>query len=585
VNVKDRNISMNSLFFLLFSFIVCLANAALLDDYVNSGPAYVKYDILPELALNGTGKVGTKGMSWTAQAVNVTSQKWLTEDDWGADWGGKDAQWWHLVYIITPSEIKTPGWKTLYVTGGQNDDKQYDANNMDMQLCGTLAMTTGQVTVSLFQVPNVPFYIKSEPNEPRLTQDAALAHTFVHYMDYIKNGGNEESLTDAEWIVLLPMVKAGFAAIKVVDEIMGDSSTSNWQVTGASKRGWTSWLMGAVDASRPVEQQKIRSILPIVLDGLNFHEFFHLHYDIYGGWSFTMQKFVDVGFTGRIDTSEMKSLLKIMDPYNYLDRLKGMPKFVSDSTGDEWFIPDDARNWIDKAKENGPIHLSMIPDADHSMVTGLASLIPNLGTFIHNVAQGVSNPNIEWTTDYENGQIIVHIDEEYKDMKYTVQMWHSTTCHGDSPRRDFRMVNMDFKNTGSCPCGPAVPGNDDQCFNLRAGIWRNSTLTADIERDSFGLTYSASLTPPPKLEKRWEAMFLTVTFHHAASINDDNDEMIVENLTESDGCQAHLIGSRKTCLPVVFPGDIMLATQVMVLPDTKPYSCKGEECQGDGILL
>ena len=265
-------------------------------------------------------------------------------------------------------------------------------------------------------MPNVPFYIRSEPApQPRLTQDHALAHSFVHYLDYIQSGGTESNLPAAEWILLLPMVKSGFAAMAAVDHFLSPSDTAdtttaaaaavNWQVTGASKRGWVSWLMGAVDAARPEPQRVIRSIAPIVLDGLNFHEFFHLHFGIYGGWSFPMEAFVEVGFTGRIDSPEMKSLLKVMDPYNYLDRMKGLPKLVSDATGDEWFVPDDARHWIERAKEYGPVSLSMIPDAEHSMITGLPSLLPNLGSFFHNVASGRVNPSISWTADYDAGKV------------------------------------------------------------------------------------------------------------------------------------------------------------------------------------
>ena len=574
-------------------------DAALLDDYVNAGPAYLRYEHLPSLAMNGSGKAFDKHLSWTAACLNVTSQKWLTEDDWGADWGGKDAEWWHLVYIITPSEIKTPGWRNIYVTGGQNDDKQYDSNNEDMITTATLAMTSGAMTVAQFQVPNVPFYIRSEPApQQRLTQDHALAHSFVHYMDYIRDGGDSADLPAAEWVLLLPMVKAGFAAMAAVDHFLAAAATAaiasveaetkvNWQVTGASKRGWVAWLMGAVDAARPAEQQVVRSIAPIVLDGLNFHEFFHLHYGSYGGWSFPMEAFVDVGFTGRIDSPEMQTLLDVMDPYNYLDRMAGLPKLVSDGTGDEWFIPDDSRNWIDRAVQYGPVSLSMIPDAEHSMVTGLASLLPNLGSFFYNVAKGRTNPSISWTADYDAGQIVLQVDPAHKDLKRSVQMWHSVTCQGDSPRRDFRMINNDLLNTGGCPCGQVVPGSDTQCFNLWAGIWQNSTLSADLALDSGGLIYSASVKAPRDIEKRWEAFFLTVTFHEAAPELADGSVAARADLTEEQGCTTHLIndGGRKTCLPVVFPGDLQVATQVMVLPDTRPFSCSGEACQGDGTLL
>ena len=52
----------------------------------------------------------------------------------------------------------------------------------------------------------------------------------------------------------------------------------------------------------PYTRQRVRAIAPLVLDGLNFHSFLHLHFGAYGGWSFAMRAFVDANFTGRIDT-------------------------------------------------------------------------------------------------------------------------------------------------------------------------------------------------------------------------------------------------------------------------------------------
>ena len=42
-----------------------------------------------------------------------------------------------------------------------------------------------------------------------------------------------------------------------------------FSVAGASKRGWTTWLVGAVDTKRVV------AIVPIVLDAIHFQAFSH----------------------------------------------------------------------------------------------------------------------------------------------------------------------------------------------------------------------------------------------------------------------------------------------------------------------
>lgn len=378
-------------------------HATLLDDYVASGPAFISSQRLPSLDLNGTSDSGaTKGRSWTGYALNVTSQVWLTEDDWGADYGGANAEWWHIVYVIVPSNNENPNWRLMYVTDGKNTDIVWPANGEDLGATSQLAMATGQVSVCLFQVPNYPIYFRDEANEPRNSDDDLLAKTFVRYMDFMlanntaantatdnspaaslassfvdsrtgevsapkwkssSSSSGNEALDDASWIVIFPMVKAAFATMAAADELLdtlGLSPTSSsssssssysasasasasspppseWLVTGASKRGWTSWLVGAVDANIqqqqklklkqlkqqqnslssskvndaddggdgddatwPYSQQRVRAIAPIVLDGLNFHSFLHLHFGAYGGWSYAMRAFVDANFVRRI---------------------------------------------------------------------------------------------------------------------------------------------------------------------------------------------------------------------------------------------------------------------------------------------
>ena len=68
------------------------------------------------------------------------------------------------------------------------------------------------------------------------------------------------------------MVKASVRAMDCVAEFLATSeleelqgfTAAYWAVSGASKRGWTTWLVGAVDPTRVV------AIAPIVLDALNF---------------------------------------------------------------------------------------------------------------------------------------------------------------------------------------------------------------------------------------------------------------------------------------------------------------------------
>ena len=563
------------------------ASAALLDEFVNAEPAFIDYKMLPEFDLEGEGKGRTAGLSWTAKCVNLTSQAWMSEADWGADWGGANAHWWHYMFIITPSEIKSDSkdWRTLYITNGKNSDPVPGKNNENIGGTAELAMTTGQVFVTLLQVPNVPIYLKTPDGTQTRAfgDDDLLANTFVHYMDYIKAGGtnaieDKDSLGAASWVVILPMVKAGFAAMAAAESILGDTAPAKWAVTGASKRGWTAWLVGAVDMARDASNKRVQGIAPIVLDGVHFEKTLKLHYEAYGGWSFAMRAFLDAGFTGRIDSEEIKPLWELIDPYYYMTRYKGLPKLVCNALGDEWFLPDDSRYWYNEMKEFGPLSLVMVPDAEHSMATGLPSLIPTIGSFVSNLAANRESPHFTWEIDYghdeKDASIVVTIDSAFVDMPRTVQMWHSATCHKDTLRRDFRLVNLDAKTMGDCPCGPKL--SDTQCFNLHSGIWANSTLTADAS-DSTGATYIAQQKVPSRALERWEGFFVTVTFHGAAP-----DSAATGNNTPADGgdgCMQRL-GDRRVCVPVVSVGDMMLASQVVIVPDYRPHQCYGEQCTG-----
>lgn len=546
----------------------------LLDTFVDAGDDFIDYAPLPSQDFSGSGRGYLNDVTWTAQAFNLTSQVWLEEGDWGSTWSNNSQQWWHYMYIITPSSLeeenKEPSseqFAHLYITGGKNTDVP-SGTSEDIIACADLAMGMKQRVVVLFQVPNFPIWINTDEGHTELLgEDALLSNTFVHYMDHVKKGGDPQSLPDASFVVLLPMVKSGFAAMAAAEDLLGASKNAvKWTVSGASKRGWTTWLVGAVDQARPVEEQRVKGIVPIVLNGLNFAKTLKHQYQCYGGWSWTMAAFVDAGFTGRIDSEEIQYLWDLIDPYTYIPRFVDLPKLVMSMTGDEFFVLDSSRYWMERMKEEGgEVHNSLHPDADHSSVTALPSLIPSLAGFVSNVAAGRKNPNVEWEMNYDSASIVLTIPEEYADLDRTVVLWKSHTCNklGDHrpARRDFRMIDYDMASFGECACGFKI--DDDMCFNLRASIWKNETLSEE-ELNTNAYTVDMTGEVPAKWENRWLGFFITVTFHGAAG---------VEGAVGAEGVEG--------ALPKVEPGDLRLSSQAMILPDYAPYDCEGKECLGD----
>lgn len=99
--------------------------------------------------------------------------------------------------------------------------------------------------------------------------------------DNITSSGDDDVTAINELSYLLML----FQQVKSADRIMTAieqftqsnplySPVNEWVVCGASKRGWTTWLTGAYDATRQ-EGSRVRGIMPVVFDDLNFQQVRH----------------------------------------------------------------------------------------------------------------------------------------------------------------------------------------------------------------------------------------------------------------------------------------------------------------------
>jgi len=185
-----------------------------------------------------------------------------------------------------------------------------------------------------------------------------------------------------EWILELPMTKAAVKALDTVEAFIKQgidgyqADISKWSVAGASKRGWTTWLVAAVIPDR------VHAAIPIVLDMLNFIENIHHMYRNYNGWTWAMKDYTEVDYCAHIDDPNNQILSKIIDGYFYRERLT-MPKLVVNAGGDEFFMPDDTHWWWKDMPD--PKHFLMVPNAEHSQATGILEVVPAIGSFIRTV--------------------------------------------------------------------------------------------------------------------------------------------------------------------------------------------------------
>jgi PhoPQ-activated pathogenicity-related protein len=141
------------------------------------------------------------------------------------------------------------------------------------------------------------------------------------------------------------MVKASVRAMDAIKEFCQqklpelNTELDYFIVSGASKRGWTTWLVGAVDPKR------VMLIVPVVLDAINFVTVMHHAFRSYGGWTYALQDYIDMNITTRFDDPNMLTLQQMEDPYFYKDRLT-MPKLVINAVMDEFQQPGKHFNYL-----------------------------------------------------------------------------------------------------------------------------------------------------------------------------------------------------------------------------------------------
>ena len=150
--------------------------------------------------------------------------------------------WDHGVQVIVPKGAKPQSTMLLWNQGGT-------PNATSGVLGLTLANKIGAPVAFLFGVPKQPLYDGKK-------EDALIAETFVKYLE----------TKDASWPLLFPMVKSVVRAMDAVQAFAKEEwkfEVKQFVVTGASKRGWTSWLTAATGDPR------VKAIAPLVIDTLN----------------------------------------------------------------------------------------------------------------------------------------------------------------------------------------------------------------------------------------------------------------------------------------------------------------------------
>lgn len=344
------------------------------------------------------------GSSYKAYVLRLTSQTWkppILPDR---------SVWWHWLTVVRPDRVS---YHTafLYITGGSNDDPAPDKVD---PLLSKLAATTHSIVAELRMVPNQPINFPDAARHD-MVEDQFIAYTWDKFL----RTGNDL------WPARLPMTKSAVRAMDAVQQFIASSAGGNisvqkFVVSGASKRGWTTWTTAAVD-------HRVIAIVPMVIDVLNVQKSFEHHYRAYGFYSPAVKDYEDLGIMRWIGTPQFDSLMRIEDPYSYRGRFT-MPKYIVNAAGDEYFLPDSSRFYFDDLP--GEKHLRYIPNTDHSL--DRTDVWDSVAAFYDMVLRQKPRPEFAWKFE-PDGSIRVNA---VTTKPIAVKLWQAT----NPSHRDFRLV-------------------------------------------------------------------------------------------------------------------------------------------------
>lgn len=393
-----------SSFTLLFS---CSPQSEL--DQVDPNPFEV-YLSTPDEAYSFELAATLSGDGYEAFVLRMVSQKWLTEDL------VDEPEWWHWLTLIVPDVVEH-STALLWIGGGSRGSEL--PSSVDPITLQT-ALATRTVTAHLH---NIPFQPLSFTNDERLDhryEDDLIAYGWRTFLD----GGAQDE--DAVWLSRFPMTKAAIRAMDTISEFTFNelgAEVDQFVVAGASKRGWTTWTTAIFD-------DRVVAIAPVVIDLLNLTPSFQHHWQAYGEWSPAIREYEDEMIMDWLNSKEYNRLLKLVDPYSYLDRLT-MPKFIINAASDEFFLPDSWKfYWDDLLGEKA---IRYVANAGHSMEGTDAAV--SLAAFHNHVVQNRPLPTFEWKVD--GNRIEVQLDRER--MPDQLQLWSAV----NPDARDFRLYVID----------------------------------------------------------------------------------------------------------------------------------------------
>lgn len=383
-------------------------------------PKLQESNVTPDNALESYLNNGDHAYHWklvdTFKSSKVTTYNLLlTSQVW------QNITWVHQLTVFVPNENNFDG-ALLFITGGSVKDGMPNWKKPDDKLnlfIGASAIKNQAVVAILSQVPNQPLY-------EGLTEDALISKTLHDFKD---DGDYSKPL-------LFPMVKSAVKAMDAVQEFMKEKNhpVNRFVVSGASKRGWTTWLTAAMDS-------RVQALAPMVIDILNMPKNLNHQIEAYGKYSEEIDDYVKLGILDDLRTESGNAIVRMIDPYSYRKELD-KPKMLFMGTNDQYWVIDNVKNYLGQIPGKNLIHY--VPNAGHNLGDGV-SAFNALSAFFGLTLRGGDYPEDSWKTRTKKKYVEVKVDAS-KDILKGVKVWYANSA--DKDFRDEQWESRDLNLSG-----------------------------------------------------------------------------------------------------------------------------------------
>ncbi len=374
----------------------------------------------PKFAWKVTGQNSFLGAK--VYDLEMTSQVW------------QNITWQHNLQIVLPEKVKPTATAFLWNQGGSGS-------------LGTKAMAVDLAkrmkapVVFLYGIPNQPLFGDPTSDDQRkkrgMTEDTLIAETFVRYLE----------TKDGSWPLLFPMVKSLVKAMDAVQEFAKKewkTEIKSFVVSGASKRGWTTWLTAASDP-------RVKAIMPLVIDTLNMPKQMDHQLASYGKYSEMIRDYTNRKLVPMPKTGDAKKLWTMVDPWAYRDKYK-MPKLILNGTNDPYWTQDALNLYWDDLP--GDKWVTYIPNAGHNLAqmkdgkpSDLTKARNVMAAFGYLMIHDKPMPKQTWKHGEANGKYTLSVTTDQAPK--AARVWVADAKTKDFRRAEWRSDELKVDKTGA----------------------------------------------------------------------------------------------------------------------------------------